>query len=106
MSLPAVFDTHISVIKKGAAVIHENVVSVSKNEYVYRLTVLPRDFYRGEKKQFYSVSVSSLKDKSRSAFLRDFTSDRTTADRFYHLLCLGGVAPEHLEDIYDDFMST
>ena len=106
MALPSVFAPHISVIKKGAAVIHENVVKVSKNEYIYRLTVLPRDFFRGEKKQFYSVSVSSLKDKGRSALLRDFTADRATADRFYHLLCLGGVCPEHLEEIYDDFMST
>lgn len=107
MALPSVTDTRVSVIKKGAVVIHENVVRVRKNEYVYRLTVEACGFCRtSQKKQFYSVSVHSLTDAKRRAQIRDFTSDRDIADRLYHLLCIGGVSPEHLEDIYADFMST
>jgi len=107
MALPSSADTRVSIIKKGSVVIHENVVRVRKNEYVYRLTVEPRGFVReDQKKQFYSVSVTSLATPNRRAFLRDFTSDRDTADRLYHLLCIGGVAPEHLEDIYADFINT
>ena len=107
MALASSADTRVSVIKRGTVVIHENVVRVNKSEYVYRLTVEPRGFMRDDgKKQFYSVSVTALASPNRRAFLRDFTSDRDTADRLYHLLCIGGVAPEHLEDIYADFTVT
>jgi hypothetical protein len=107
MALPSSTDTRVSVVKRGSIVIHENVVRIRKSEFVYRLTVEPRGFVReNEKKQFYSLSVAVSESPSRRAFLRDFTSDRDTADRLYHLICIGGVAPEHLEDIYADFMAT
>lgn len=98
-----------SVLKKGTVVMAENVVRVRRTEFVYRLTIEPQSGIRrrGEKKDFYSVSVERLKgSEKRAAQIRDFTSDRATAERFYHLLSIGGVSPEHLEDVYADFMST
>lgn len=99
----------VSVLKKGTVVMAENVVRVRRAEFVYRLTVEPQSGIRrrGERKDFYSVSVERIKGADKkSAQIRDFTSDRATADRFYHLLSIGGVSPEHLEDVYADFMST
>ena len=98
----------VSYVRPGAAVIAENLVRVGKCRVIYRMSIEPRPQFRrrGEDRDFYTVSVEREKNGEwKSAELRDMTSDREMAEKFFRLISKNGVLPEHLSELYEDFFA-
>ncbi len=96
----------VSFVKEGALVLSETEVASRGSSLLYRLSVEPRTMKRkSETTVFYTVTVERERKGERTvATLRDFSCSRQEAEAFYRLLVKRAVSPEHLNDIYDDYV--
>ena len=100
-------DENVIYLKKGSALLMEATRHVQHTTLSYRLSREPLlSVRRTEPPASYSVTIEKSSGGWRhQECLRDFTSDRAKAEEFFRLLTQGMVYPEHLFDVFEDFMS-